>query len=479
MVDDIRSLIKALDKVGQLKRIDGADWNLEIGTITEIVSQRKGPTLLFDKIKDYPKGYRVIANANTEVAQRIIFGLEEKLSNLEIIRQWKGKWNNYKPVPPVEVNSGPVMQNVFEGDDIDILKFPAPVWHHKDGGRYIGTGVVTITKDPEEGWVNAGTYRVMVHDKKTLGFYVSPGKHARIMREKYWANGESCPVVMCFGPEPLLFAMSMMSFPWGRSELDVVGYLKDRPMKIIKGIITGLPIPANAEIAIEGFSPPPANTSCSEGPFGEWTGYYASGSRNEPVVEIKALYHRNNPILLGQPPLRKVNGLFPIPLHTASPLWNRLEGAHINGIKGVYVHGLGGRLPGVISVKQQYPGHSKEVGTAAAALLTGGALTGKWIIVVDDDIDPSDWDDVMWAVSTRCDPKTSVDIVEGFLTSPLDPSLSPEKRAKGDMTTAKVIIDACRPYYWRDEFPVTSEASDELIKQTIEKWGHLLDKDEG
>jgi len=96
--------------------------------------------------------------------------LEEKLSNLEIVRQWKDKWNNYKPVPPVEVNSGPVMENVFEGDDINVLSLPAPLWHQKDGGRYIGTGVVTITKDPEEGGVNAGTYRVMVQDKKTLGF---------------------------------------------------------------------------------------------------------------------------------------------------------------------------------------------------------------------------------------------------------------------------------------------------------------------
>ena len=207
MIQDLRGFIDELDKRGQLRRVDGADCETEIGAITEVVADRDGPTLLFDNIKDYPKGHGVLSYACSEIGQRIGFGLGEELSRFEIVRKWKDQWNAFKPLPPVDVQSGPVLENVLTGADVDILKFPAPKWHENDGGRYIGTGVVTITKDPDEGWVNVGTYRVMVHDEKTVGFYISPGKHGRVMREKYWDRGQNCPVVMCFGEDILLFGL--------------------------------------------------------------------------------------------------------------------------------------------------------------------------------------------------------------------------------------------------------------------------------
>jgi len=296
MFDDLRGFLQKLDEIGQLKKVEGADWDLEIGTINELMAERQGPALLFDKVKGYPAGYRIATNIlHTVIGQRLAFGLPEGLSDVQVIKDWKDKWNKYKPVPPVEVKSGPIQENILTGDDIDIHKFPAPRWHELDGGRYIGTGSVTITKDPDEDWVNAGTYRVMIVDNKTVTFYASPGKHVSIIREKYWARGENCPVVVCFGQEPLLFGISTMPMPWGISEFDMVGYLKSKPVEVIKGSVTGLPIPATAEIAIEGFSPPPSAASSQEGPFGEWTGYYASGARVEPVIQIKAIYHRNNP----------------------------------------------------------------------------------------------------------------------------------------------------------------------------------------
>jgi 4-hydroxy-3-polyprenylbenzoate decarboxylase len=360
-------------------------------------------------------------------------------------------------------------------EEVNILKFPTPKWHEKDGGRYIGTGVVTITKDPEEGWINCGTYRVMIQDEKTLAFYSSVGKHAVIAREKYWGKGENCPVVMCFGQDMLLFAMSTMQLPWGMSELEAAGYIKNKPIEVIRGPLTGLPIPATAEIVIEGFSPPPAVDSRPEGPFGEWTGYYASGSRNEPIVHLKAIYHRNDPILHGQPPVKPpANTWYPIPLHTAVTLWNRLEVAGMPGIKGVYVHGPGNRIIAVVSIKQSYLGHAKQVGTLASTMLSGGACSGRYIIVVDEDIDPADWESVMWALTTRCNPEDSIDLVRGFLTSPLDPMLPPEKREKRDFTTAKVIINACRPYHWMKDFPPVNRASDELRRKILDRWPNIF-----
>jgi UbiD family decarboxylase len=97
-----------------------------------------------------------------------------------------------KLIPHEIVEDGPVLENVLTGDDVDVTKFPSPIWHEKDGGRYIGTGTYSITRDPEENWLNAGAYRAMVHDKKSVGFVTARGHHGFIHREKYWARGERC-----------------------------------------------------------------------------------------------------------------------------------------------------------------------------------------------------------------------------------------------------------------------------------------------
>ncbi|OGP98496.1 MAG: hypothetical protein A2026_05675 [Deltaproteobacteria bacterium RBG_19FT_COMBO_46_12] len=476
MSDDLRLFLETLEKMGRLRVVNGADWDLEIGTINELMAERQGPALIFDNIKDYPPGFRVATNLlHHRVGQKLAFGFREDMTDLECVSEWKNRWNEYKPIKPVIVKNGPIKENVLTGNEIDIYKFPTPKWHTHDGGRYIGTGVVTITRDPEDGWVNCGTYRVMIQDKTTLAFYASPGKHATIMREKYWAMGKPCPVAMCFGQDPILFAISTMSLPWGVSEYEMAGYIKGKGVEVMIDPGTGLPIPASAEIVACGFSPPPEVDSRPEGPFGEWQGYYASGTRTEPVVHIETLYHRNNPILFGQPPVKPpVNTWFPIPIHTATFLWNQLEKAGMMDIKGVYVHGPGNRIIAVISLKQRYLGHAKQVATLAGAFLQGGACTGRYIITVDEDIDPSNLDEVLWAVSTRCDPEKYIDIVPGFLTSPLDPMISPDKRARKDYTTAKVFINACKPYHWKDQFPPINVAAPELRKKVLSKWNDLF-----
>jgi UbiD family decarboxylase len=152
-----------------------------------------------------------------------------------------------------------------------------------------------------------------------------------------------------------------------------------------------------------------------------------------------------------------------------------LEKANMMDIKGVYVHGPGNRIIAVISLKQRYLGHAKQVATLAGAFLQGGACTGRYIITVDEDIDPSNLDEVLWAVCTRCDPEKYIDIVPGFLTSPLDPMLDPEKRARKDFTTAKVFINACKPYHWKDTFPPVNVAGPELRENVLSKWSGLFE----
>ena len=135
---------------------------------------------------------------------------------------------------------------------------------------------------------------------------------------------------------------------------------------------------------------------------------------------------------------------------------------------------MGGRIFCVISLEQMFVGHAKQVATLAAGILQGGACTGRFIITVDEDIDPSDFDEVLWAVTTRMDPETQMHVVPGYLTSPLEPWLSPEKRMAKDFTAAKVLINACKPFHWKDKFSPTNIASPELRREVLEKYKDIF-----
>lgn len=266
---DLRKYIEKLEQINELKLIEQADWNLEIGTITELSAELDGPALLFDKIKGYPEGHRILTNLISKPKQwAIMLGLPTNLSNIELVRLIKEKFKELKPIPPIEVSNGPILENVQEGEAVDMFSFPTPKWHEYDGGRYIGTGDMVIVRDPDANWVNVGTYRVQIHNKNTLGLYITPGHHGRLIREQYWARGKSCPVAVVFGAHPLVWFPASLSLPWGSSEYDTAGGFLGEPLKVVKGGYTGLPIPAYAEIAIEGECPPPDVESKEEGPFG-------------------------------------------------------------------------------------------------------------------------------------------------------------------------------------------------------------------
>ena len=157
-----------------------------------------------------------------------------------------------KHIPPRIVRDGPVLENIQRGKDVNILKFPTPRWFELDGGRYIGTGSVNITHDPEEGWTNLGTARVMIHDENTVGFYIAPGRHGRIHRDKAFARGESFKVAISVGHDPLIFLAGALEVPYGVCEYDFIGGIQGEPVDVIEGEFTGLPIPATAEIVLEG-----------------------------------------------------------------------------------------------------------------------------------------------------------------------------------------------------------------------------------
>jgi len=468
---DLRDWIKKAEGLDEVKTLKKCDWNLEIGAITELVArQEDGPAVLFDEIKDYPKGYRVLSNSLSS-RKRLALTLDMPVgeSKMDFVRAWRERYKKIKPIPPKFVKDSPLFENVYKEKDIDLLKFPTPKWHELDGGRYIGTGSIDITRDPDEGWVNWGTYRVMIHDKDSVGFYISPGKHGRIQREKYMSTGRPCKIAMSFGHDPLVFLAGSIEVPYAVPEYEFIGGVRGEPLELIEGEYSGLPIPANAEIVVEGdviF-----DQAKVEGPFGEWTGYYASAERPEPFVKIKRLYHRNDPIILGSPPGRPPAELGWYRSYLRSALiWDEMEKAGVPDVKGVWLTVSGGsRLVLAVSIKQRYPGHAKQAAVVASQC-HAGAYLGRYVIVVDDDIDPSNTDDLIWAMSSRSDPETDIDIIRRCWSGPLDPIIQPGKKG----FNSRAIIDACRPFEWMKDFPPVAESSKEVLDATAKKWGKIL-----
>ena len=472
---DLREWIAEAEKLGEIRHITGASWEEEIGQIAELVQHdENAPCVIFDEVPGCKKGQRILTNFFAGRRKNMTLGFPLAYSKLELSQAFLDHYvQDLKTIPHVIVDSGPVLENMLTGDDIDVTAFPVPKWHEGDGGRYIGTGSYNITVDPEENWINVGTYRVMIHDRNTLGFYISPGKHGRIHRDKYEARGEPMPVVIVVGGDPLQFLVACSEMPYGVCELDIAGGLRGTPVQAVRGKFTGLPIPANAEMAIEGFVMP--GNRRLEGPFGEWTGYYGSDVRMEPVLDIKAIYHRNDPIIMGCPPQRPPEEQARYRAVTRSALIRKnIAAAGVPDVTAVWAHEVGGsRMLLGVSIKQRYAGHAKQAGHVAA-MCHAGAYAGKYVVVVDEDIDVSDLEHLMWALLTRSDPATSIGIIDGTWSTPLDPRLDPEDRARGDYTNSRAIIDACRPFHWRDRFPRVNQLSPDTLRAVQQKFGARL-----
>ena len=471
---DLRDWMAVVDELGQLRVVEGASWQEDVGRVTEMLDHTPdSPCVLFDNIPGYPQGWRVIANCNgTRARQAVTLDLPlEEATHEGLLRRWREILGGLTPIAPEIVPGGPVMENVVEGSDVDLGVFPTPIWHPHDGGRYIGTASLNIMRDPDSGWVNVGTYRNQVLDENHLGIWMSPGKHGRLILDKYLARGEPCPVVVVAGSDPLLFwSACVEGIQQGQNELDWVGGVRGAPVQVVPGPITGLPIPAAAEIAFEGYVVPGAESI--EGPYGEWTGYYASGTPTVPVLDVQGVYHRNDPIISGCPqgkPPHEDNQF--LAYLKSALIRQQIEAAGAPGVTGVWCPPEGGnRMLVVVGLKQQYPGHATQV-MHLAAQCGAAAYGGRYVIVVDDDIDIYSLRDVLWAVLTRSDPATDISFIKHAWSSPLDPMV-PDDAVPFN---SRGLIDATVPWERRGSFPPVV-VEPEFAKETRAKWGHILDQ---
>ena len=339
-----------------------------------------------------------------------------------------------------------------------------------DGGLYLGTGDAVVTQCPETGRINVGTYRMMIKGPREIGVYTSPGKDATLDREKWWKLGKPMPIAAAYGIDPLLFLVAATSFPKTESEYEYYGGINGAPIELFKSDVTGLPLPARAEIILEGFVYP--DETFAEGPFGEFTGYYGRPSGATPYMRVEKVRFRNNPTLtcalMADGPANEA-GLFWAALRSAA-IWSDLQKLGVPGIQGVWsIPEAAGWGITVVSIKQMYPGHAPQA-MALAAQCVGGAYFGKYVIVVDDDIDPSNVHQVLWAMATRSRPAQSIDILRETWSTFLDPSLNPpEIRPWG----SKALINACMDYRHIKNFSKRTKLSKATYEQVVARWNEL------
>ncbi|MGH9108501.1 MAG: UbiD family decarboxylase [Acidimicrobiales bacterium] len=473
--EDLRDWLEMVDELGELRVLEGVDLDGDVGRITEMLQHTDGaPAVLLDAFPGFERGWRILVNAQGERRRlAVTLGLPADISVGNLMDEWERRMDEVTPLPVAMVDDDPAVAPVTEvvesGESVDLGRFPVPMWHAQDGGRYLGTGDCVLTKDPDSDWVNMGTYRVMVHDRNHTGLFISPGKHGRIHRDKAFERGEPLPVVVLCGMDPLLFVASCLEMPPGMSELEWAGGMRGRPVECIAGRATGLPIPARAEIALEGVVHP--GKLRLEGPFGEWTGYYASAAQEVPVFEVLNVYRRHDPIILGVPPEKPPYEAHRFRQYLRSAILRReLRQVGVPDVTAAWCHGVGGcRLFNVVAIHQRYPGHAIQAGHVAASC-RAGAYLGRIVVVVDDDIDVADLNEVIWAICTRADPERDFEFIRRAWSGPLDPAIEPGKKG----FNSRVIIDATRPWEWKDRFPDPIGPDLKEKATTRERWSWLL-----
>lgn len=471
---DLREWLSALEKAGELQRIGvEVDWDLEAGAIVRRICETDGPAVLFEKIKDYPKGFRLLGAPMAQSRRHryarlaIALDLPPDSSVKEITESYLKRRKH--PIPPVRVSSAPCQENVLTGDEVDLLKFPVPVIHGGDGGRYIGTWHTVITKDPGSSWVNYGMYRLMVLGKNRLAGLIGPIQDLQRHLSEYKKLGRRMEFAVAIGTEPVTAMMSCVSVQGKKSEAEVIGGLRGKPLELVPCKSVELEAPATAEIVLEGFINP--DELEEEGPFGEYTGY-VGGRQPRPVFHVTAVTHRTDPILtmtsIGVPVDED---------HVVMPIANGAEVLEeVRDHKGypvdsIYILPESTMHFWVVSTKVPDKTYPRRL--AMAIWGTKSGRYANYLLLVNDDVDITDLRSVIWAMATRVHPVRDVWQVPHAYTSILVPFLSPEERKNAD--GAYMLLDGTWPAeLLPDQVPQVSSFSnlwpEEIRKKVLARW---------
>lgn len=429
---DLRDFIQFLEARGELKRITTpVSPHLEITEICDRTLKAGGPALLFENVSGYDMP--VLGNL-FGTPERVALGMgREQVSELREVgellaflkepeppKNLKDLWqkrDNFKPVlnMPVRETTKPACQEVIlEGDAVDLSKLPIQTCWPGDAGPLI-TWPLVITRGPGKERQNLGIYRLQVIGKnRVIMRWLAQRGGALDFQEWQQAHpGEAFPISIALGADPATILGAVTPIPDTLSEYAFAGLLRGEKTEVAKSIGNELQVPANAEIILEGHLLP--GDEADEGPFGDHTGYYNEVERF-PVFTIERITHRKNPIYhstyTGRPPDE------PAILGVAlNEVFVPLLQKQFPEITDFYLppEGCSYRFA-VVTIKKQYPGHAKRVMMGVWSFLRQFMYT-KFVVVTDDDVNARDWQDVIWAMTTRMDPVRDTVMVEN---TPID-----------------------------------------------------------
>lgn len=477
--DDLRDFIRLLEKNGELKRIRAeVDPELEITEITDRVSKQGGPALLFENVR----GSRlpVLINAfGSRERMKMAFGVEDydeitsRITELTDVKSPQGLIEKIKMVPrladigkmfPKVVRDGPCKETVLREGAFSLLDFPVLKCWPEDGGRFITLPLV-FTKNPETGKRNCGMYRMQVYDEATTGMHWQIHKHgAQHFRNLRRSGGGRLEAAVAIGADPVTVFSAILPLPEDLDEMMIAGFLREKPVEMVKAETVDVEVPASAEIVLEGYVD--IDERRVEGPFGDHTGYY-SLEDEFPVFHVTCVTHRKKPIyqttIVGKPPMEDCwmgEAIERIFLPLMKRQFSEVVDYHMP-FAGVF-HNLM-----IVSIKKNYPGHARKVMNSIWSLPQ--AMFTKCIVVVDDDTDVRDLNAVAWRVLNNIDPERDIQ----FMLGPVD-QLDHSSRLPN--FGSKMGIDGTRK--WKSEgfhrpWPKELEMSEEVRRRVDKLWPKL------
>jgi 2,5-furandicarboxylate decarboxylase 1 len=432
MAQDMRSWINQLEQAGRLARISKpVNPRTQMGAL---LWQARDRAMLFENLPEFP-GWRCLGQAPADITVApIAFGtpLEEMVP--EFVRRTERLGATRL------VSSAPVKERIFLGEEVDVTKMPIHQAGIRDGGPYIGSGLM-ITKNPVTGRRNISFHRLQMKGPRKFGILLYP-RHAWANYQMYEAENKPMPVAIMIGHHPMYYFAAATTTQYGVDELEIASALLREEVDLVKCETVDIEAPGHAEIIIEGEIPPGVREP--EGPFSEFQDYYLTGAGNNPIVNVKAITMRRDAIFKNIQNGAEVEGCVyhKVPMSAQILRRARTVGGFAD-IKNVLA------LPGIFAVVvQMTPRYYGEARNVLLSVLSSEYQHPKIAIAVDEDVDIFNYADVLWAIATRVNPQEDITVIPGAKIHAMDPSC-PEFGSAGapgwHRIGGKVIIDATKP----------------------------------
>jgi 4-hydroxy-3-polyprenylbenzoate decarboxylase len=448
----LREYLDSLRALGEIQEIDAeVDWHLEMGAVIRRACELRAPAPLFTRIKGIERGFRVLGApagvSRTHGLARVALSLGHAPdAGASTLVESLAEAHRKPPVPPRRVPDGPCKENKRLGPAVDLWRLPAPLIHDGDGGRYLNTWGTTVVRTPDGRWTNWSISRAMVVGKNTLAGLVLPQQHLGIIFARWRALGRPMPFALALGTEPAIPFVSGMPLDADVAEADFIGGYFGEPVDVVDCETVALQVPATSEIVLEGTVS--VNETAPEGPMGEYSGYLSPGGPlPRPVFHVSAVTHRHEPILpvvAAGEPIEENHTCWGLAV-SAQLLWElRAQGlpvAMCYSLLQSAAHWL------VVTVK---PSYRERFTAAQLARALGETLfrsrSGSFIpkvILLEDDVDATDPDEVVWAFATRCHPEHGQVFFPNQAVLPLVAYLGPDERQRA--RTTKVVYNCLPP----------------------------------